>query len=149
MDGGKTAECRMILDSDMACERCVINEDDVVADLAIMRDMGAGEEKTMAPHAGYMTAAFGAAIHGDMLTNRVVTANHKPALLASILPILRRSAKDREGVNFAAVSNFGPPADDRMRVNLNRCTKRHIGPYDGEGADLGPAPKLRIGIDRR
>jgi hypothetical protein len=149
MHGGKAAECSVILDGDMACQRCIIDEDDMVADLAIMRDMGAGEEKTMAPHAGYMTAAFGAAIHGDMLAHGVVRANDKPALLAAIFLVLRRSAQHREGVDFAAVSDLGPAGYDGMRVDRNPAAKRYIGSYDGEGADLDPGPKFRIRINRR
>jgi hypothetical protein len=101
----------------------------------------------MAAHARDMAAAFGAAIHGHMFANRVVSPDDKPAFLAAVFLVLRRSSQHREGVDFAAVSDFGPPCYDGMRVDLNPVAERHIGPYDCEGAYLGPGPKFRIRIN--
>jgi hypothetical protein len=148
MHGGEAAEGRVILEGDMTCERCIVDEDDMIADLAVMRDMGAGEEKTIIANACDMATAFGAAIHGHMLADRVMRANDKPALLAAIFLILGRAAQHREGMDFAALSDLGPPGYDGMRVDLDTIAKRHLRSYDGERANLDASPELRIPINR-
>src|SRR5690606_6701767 len=50
VDGGKTADYDIVADLDMAAERRDIGHGDVVANDAVMRDVGIGEEVAVVAH---------------------------------------------------------------------------------------------------
>src|SRR5579883_1224175 len=102
MHGGQASNARVILDADMASQRGVVHEEHVIADLAIMGNMRADEKQTMSAHARDVAAALRPAIHGYMLSDCRMGPDDEAALLAAILPILRRAAKSGEGMDFAA-----------------------------------------------
>ncbi len=50
MDGGQAADDDVVRNADMAGERRVVHEDDVVADVAVEGDMGAHHDEAPRPH---------------------------------------------------------------------------------------------------
>ena len=83
-----------------------------------------------------MAAAFGAAIHGDVLTNGREWADNQFAAFAPVFHILRRAADDREGVDFAALSDLGPACDNGVGVDLRVLAERDVRADDRERPNL-------------
>ena len=98
----KPAENGVVLHRDVARERRIVDEEDMIAELAVVRHMRAGEEQAVAAHARDMAAALGAAVHGDVLADRGVRPDDQPAFLAAVLHVLRLAADHREGMDFAS-----------------------------------------------
>src|SRR5260221_7553984 len=97
MDGGKAADDREIGDHDVAGERRVVDHDDIVADLAVMRDMGADHEQAAVADPRHHAAARRAGIHRHVLADDVVAADDERGFLAVVFEILRLVADRREG----------------------------------------------------
>ena len=65
----------MVADFDMAAERGVVGEDDVVADFAVMRDVAGDHEQAVIADGGEQTPALGAGIHRHVFAYNIVIAD--------------------------------------------------------------------------
>ena len=88
----EAADDRFVAHLDMTRKRHVVDEDDAVADAAVMGDVDAGHEQAVIADAGDAAATFGAGIHGDMLADAVARADHQPRALAPDVEVLRHLA---------------------------------------------------------
>jgi len=133
----------------MARERSVVDQDHVIADLAIVRHVSAGEKEAVAADARDMPPAFRAAIHGHMLASGGVWAYDQPAFLAPVFLILGRTAEHCEGMNFASLADFGIAGDDGVRMYFDSITEGDIRADDRKRADFDPCPKFRVRVNCR
>src|SRR5258707_1256157 len=69
-----------------------VGHDDVIANRAVMRDVGVGHDKNVVTEAGYAAAFRRASIDGYELTDHVVVAHLQARRLAGIADVLRREA---------------------------------------------------------
>jgi hypothetical protein len=69
---GKAAEDRVLADLDMAAKRDGVDEHDVIAEHAVMGDMGADHEKAVRADRRLLLAARRAAVDRDVLANDAV-----------------------------------------------------------------------------
>ena len=149
MHSGKAAENGVILNRDVTRKRRVVDQDDVIADLAIVRYMSAGKKEAVAAHARDVAATLGAAIHRDVLAHGRVRADREPAFLTAVFLVLRRPAKDREWMDLAGLADFRFAGNDGMRVHLDARPDRDLGPDHRKRANLDASPKLCIRVYRR
>ena len=84
-------------DRDVAAEGRGVGQNDVVADVAIVRDVGVSHHQYMAAHASQSAALDGAAVDGDKLANLVMVADLEPRGFAGVGEVLRRHADRAEG----------------------------------------------------
>ena len=63
----------------MTAEHGVVGEGHVVADLAIVSDMGADHEEAALADAGHAAAVFGPGIHGDAFAQLAARADQRAA----------------------------------------------------------------------
>ena len=105
MDRAQRSHHRPLSDRDVAAQGRGIGQDDVVADDAIVRDMGVGHDQRVAANAGQSAALDGAAVDGDKLANLVVVADLEARRFAGVGDVLRRHA-------------------DRTRRERNHCPTR-------------------------
>ncbi len=87
--GTERANHSPFFDDDMAAQSCSIGEDDVVADYAVMGNVGVGHDQSMAADARQASALGGAAIDGNELADNVVVADLEARGLAFIAQVLR------------------------------------------------------------
>ena len=86
------AHHRPLSDRDMAAEGRSVGQNDVVADVAIVRDVGVSHDQYMASHASQAAALDGAAVDGDELANLVMVTDLEPSGFAGVGEVLRRHA---------------------------------------------------------
>ena len=79
-------------DRDVAAEGRGVGQNDVVADVAIVRDVGISHNQYMASHASQTAALDGPAVDGDKLANLVMVTDLEPSRFAGVGEVLRRHA---------------------------------------------------------
>src|SRR6516225_1372438 len=89
LDTRHPADHRIILNDDMTRERRVVRHDNVVADLAVMGDVGADHEQAVIADPGDHSSACGARVHRHVFADRVVATDDKFRFLAPVLEVLR------------------------------------------------------------
>ena len=100
--GAKAAEIGVVLHLDMAAQRRVVGHDHAVADLAVVRDVDRCHEQPAVADPRDAAAAGRAGVHGDVLADLVVAADHQLGSLAAILAVLRPMPETGEGEHAAA-----------------------------------------------
>ena len=110
----------------MTAKHGVVGKGHVVADIAIVPDMGADHKKAAIADARYSAAVFGAGIHGDAFAQLAARADDEPRRAAAIMHRLRRRAERRERINDGAFAdrrnagdmNMGDEADAGFELDL-------------------------------
>ena len=101
----------------MARKRGYVGHDDVIAQLAIMRNVRVGEEIIVGTnHRG--VAIAGGTMDGNVFTDCIVTTNARPSSAARPLEILRTQADARVRINDVRLAEFSSAIDDDMRMQL-------------------------------
>ena len=129
----------------MAAERRVVDENDVVADLAVMRDMGANHQETMIADSGDHTAALGAGVDGHMLADRIVMADLERRGFTLVFQILRLEADRGEREDSRPLADRRAPIDDDMRLKTDPGAEHDILADHAIGADLDVIRHCRLG----
>ena len=136
VDGAKSAEKRVIANADMAADRCAVRQNHAIADLTVMRHMGADHEESVGADTGKAAAGDGAAMHCDMLANDIVGADNKTGSLALAARMLRRAAENGERMDACARADFGVALDDGVALKDDAVTQ------------FGPCADAAIRADR-
>jgi hypothetical protein len=95
-----------ILDDDVAAQGRGVGHDYVVADRAVVSDMGVSHDEVVAADASEASALDGTAIDGDEFANDVVVADFKARGLAVVADILRSEADGREWEELITSPDF-------------------------------------------
>ena len=86
-DEAEAADCRklmnghgprnrsVIVDVDMSAQQRTVGDNHMIADIAVVSDMGAGHQETVVTDGSDSAILFGTSIDGDTFTNDVVVAN--------------------------------------------------------------------------
>ena len=90
MSGGAAAQNGEIADLAMAGQHHVVGQNNALANAAIMRDVGVGQEHRARANDRFRAAARGAGIHRHAFANEAVLADHQADRLAAIFEVLRR-----------------------------------------------------------
>ena len=139
----------------MAAEHGVVGEGHVVADVAIMCDMGGHHEETARTDPRYTASAWGADIHRHAFAELTLRADDKLGGLAAIMHRLRRRAERSEGIDDGALADRGGAGDVDMSdeahavFQLDIRADQTIGPDLDAVADTRAVGDARGRIDRR
>ena len=132
----------------MAGERRVVDEDDVIAELAVMGDMGADHQEAMGADAGHQAAAFGAGIDGDVLADDGLRPNLEAALFAVIFLVLReRGRSRRRGRPRSLRRACVRPVTTACEWRTTPSPSFDVGADHAKRADLDPRRQLGVRID--
>src|SRR5208282_1840719 len=82
-----------------------VREDGVVADHAVVRDVGVGHDQRVASDAGEATAARRPTADGDVLADHVVVTDLEPRRLALVFQVLRLDPDRSKGEDAIVVAN--------------------------------------------
>jgi hypothetical protein len=134
----------LALSSTSTCPASVaaVAEDGVVADGAVVRDVGVGHQQVVVADAGHAAAARRAAMDGHELADHVAVADHHPRRLAAELQVLRHQADRGHREDFVVVADLGDAVDDARRADpavtadADVLADRHVRPDDRARADL-------------
>ena len=85
----KRAHRGPLFDDYVASQRCGVGQNDVVADRAVVGNVGVGHDQRMIADAGQASALSGAAIDGDELAYGVVVADFEARWFVLIAQVLR------------------------------------------------------------
>ena len=99
--GGEAGNNGVVPDGAMAGEAAIVGKDDVVAELAIVRDVGVAEEKIVRADAGWQLLV-GATVDRAVFAEHVVVADLQRRGLADVFQVLGFPADDREGEKLVA-----------------------------------------------
>ena len=126
MDARICANIRPVADLDMPGERRGIRHYDVIADPAVVGDMGLGHEKVIVTDRSKSAATRGAAVDRDEFTDLVALADFGCSGFTRVLKILRRQADRNERENARTLADRGPSVYNNVRLKTNILTKRYL-----------------------
>ena len=136
-----------VADLHMACEHHVVGQDDALADPAVVGDMRVGQKHAARPDARLRAAALGARIHGHVLADQAVLADHEPDRLAAVFQILRLVADGGEGKNARARADRRVAGEADVRDEPDPVAERHLRPDMAERSDLDAGAERRAILD--
>src|SRR6266849_4901924 len=115
MNRTKRAHRGPFFHDDMASQSCGIRQNDVVADYAIMSDMGVGHDERVIADAGQASAFCGAAIDGDKFADGVVVADLEARGFVLVAQVLWGESDRGEREKAVARADFRGAFDGDMR----------------------------------
>src|SRR5262245_25879644 len=131
----------------MAAEGRAVDERDVVAERAIVGDMGANHQEAIGADRCRHMAALGAGIDGDIFADRRFRADGEGARLVAILYVLRPLTDRGEGENFTPGPEPRAAPDRGMRMHFRALAELDIGSDHAKRADRDARPKFCAWID--
>src|SRR5882672_4012789 len=121
---------------DMASQGCGVGQNHVIADIAIVRDMGVSHDQRVAADAGQSAAFDGTAVDSDELANLVVITDFQARRLAGVSQILGRHPDRAEGKEAVVRADFGWPFDGYVGNQTAAFAQFDLGPDHTIRADL-------------
>src|SRR6478672_7218406 len=136
-------------DADVTAEHGVVRKGDVIANVAIMRDMGTNHKDATFADPCNPAAGSGADIHGNAFAYLAACADNELGRFAAIVDRLGRRAERRKRIDD------GPFADHRCAGDVNLPDEAHavsqlyVGTDDTIRADLDAVTNARTVGDAR
>ena len=139
----------IVLQRHVAGQGGAVGEDDVVADPAVVADVGIDHEQVVVPDAGLHAATVRADVEGGELADRVPVADRQRAVLPAILHVLRHRAHAGELENPVVAADRRAALHYAMRPHARILTDAHVRADHRVRADLYAAVQLGVrGHDR-
>src|SRR5687768_4923819 len=88
MHAGIGSDICTVGDLDMAGQRCGVGHDDLVSELAIVRDVSLSHKQIFVTYTGHATAARGAAMDRNEFANMILFPNLGAGRLATVFQVL-------------------------------------------------------------
>src|ERR1043165_1444394 len=134
--GAVPAEKDIVTDLAMPPDHGVVGENNVVADMAIVRHVGPNHQKAGVANGSDPSSTRGAGIDGNALADLAVRADDKPCRLAFVVHGLRRRAEGGERINRRARADGRVAGKVRVRDQLAVIAKRDVRTDYAIGADF-------------
>src|SRR5690606_4715867 len=145
----KAAQKHPVSQMYMASQSRIVGENDVIAQLAIVRDMHVSHDPVIAAQAGNAFVLHCAAIDGDALAYRVAITDDQLRRFIRILLVLRRGAYGGKLENLVVAPYRGVTFNHHMRADTGTGADLHMRAYDRISADLDRVIDLGGRIDQR
>ena len=130
MDSAATAKHHVVPQLDMSGQGRRLPDNYVVANHAVMRDMGSDHDQASRTHPGQTAAAIGADMDRDVLPNDRVFSDFQLAVLAGVFQILRNLADHRTRKDPHPRTESGATGDMDMRTYLDAGLQLHLAADD-------------------
>ena len=131
----------------VASQSCGVGQDDVVADHAIMRDVGVGHDERVIADASEASAFGRAAIDGDKFADSVVVADFEARGFVFVAQVLRGESDGGEREEAIAGADFCRAFDDDVRDELAGFAEFDVRANSTVGADFAGWVNFRSGIE--
>src|SRR5690242_970630 len=113
----------------------MVRHDDMVADLAIMGDVGTNHEEAAVADPGDHAPARGPGVHRHVFSDPIVAPDDELRFFAAILEILRLESNRGERKQTRTLPDRRPPIDDDVRAERDPGAERNIFANDAIGSD--------------
>ncbi len=133
----------------MAAQGGVVGHDDVIADDAIMGDVGADHEQAIVADTGFHAVALGARVHGDVFADLVAGADDQNRLLALIFQVLRPRSDRGKRKDRGFRPDRRPAINDHMGMELNAIAQADLRADHAIGADAHFVAQCSLRRDNR
>src|SRR3546814_18839347 len=120
----------------MAGQRGVVDQDAVVANDAVMTDVGVGHDQVMVAQGRFGTILNGATVNRHAFADHVVIANDQTGFFTFVLEIGRVLAYRRKLVDAIVPTDPGRPFEYHMGTNHRNLADFHTWADDRPWADL-------------
>ncbi len=141
MRGGKAGNDRVISDHTMPREAAVVRKNDVIAELAVVRDMGVAEKQIVRADPG-RELLMRAAMHRAVFAEDVMITHLKCGWLTDVFQILGLTADHREGEKLVMFSKGRGAFQHHMAVEHAFIAEGDVGSDDAIRADADIFSKL-------
>lgn len=125
----------MVSDGDMACDSGVVGENGVVANMALVGDVGVAKEKVVVSDLSGSVGG-GPAMNGDVFSKGVIVPNEQLGLLALVFQVLSSSSKGGKGISIATLTDDGVTLDDDMTAQARIGSESNVISDDAIRSDL-------------
>lgn len=146
VNGGEAGNDGMIFDFDVAAESAVVGENDVIAHLAVVRDVRVAQEKIVRANARGRVG-MGAAMDGRVFAEHVAVPDLEISRLAFVLEILGLAADRSEGEKLVVLSYAGGTVEDDVGVKNAVIADLHSRADDAIRSDPDVRAEFRFGRD--
>ena len=134
MNGGQARNDRVILDHDVAGQTYGIRKNDVVAELAVVGDVGITKQEIVRADPRWQ-AFMSAAMHRGVFPEYIVVSDFQKRRLAQIFQILGFSADHGERKKLIAAPEFRVAFQNDMGVQDAIFSEFHVRTHHATGAD--------------
>src|SRR5581483_11360397 len=149
MDERAAAKNDVIADQHMTGELAGVRKNYVVADFAIVSDMGVGHDPVVVPDLGYSLSLRGADVDRAVLANGVVIADLQTAGLTVVLLVLWDFAQAGERINVIVATDAGAPGQNDVRTHGGARADLDMLADHTVGADADAIRYARTGVHDR
>lgn len=115
--GTEAGEDGVVFYGDVACDGGVIGKNDVVADLAFMRDVGVAKKEVVVADSSWGFGG-GSSVDGYVFTECVVVADDELSLFATVFEVLGQASNGGKGEGLAAFADDGVTFDNDVAIKL-------------------------------
>src|SRR5450631_2231916 len=135
MNRGEGPYRGVVLHSHVPGERGCIREEAVASDLAVVADVGAGHEETVAANARNTSALYGASRDSYAFADDVIVAHFQLRGLTGVADVLRRNPNGGEGIEFVSRANGSVPVEHHVGDEITFLAENNVWPDGAVGAD--------------
>ncbi len=140
-------ECDMVVDVDMAAHQHGVGRDDVIADSAIVGDVRAGHEESVAADDRDTFFLFTGAIDGHRFAKDVLVSNVDSRVTSLVTQILRGRADHDSRIEVIVFADRRMTDDGDIVIEASSAADLDVRPHDTERADVNVLGDLRARID--
>lgn len=137
---------RAIVYLDMAAKQRAVGDDDVVADVAVVRDVGVGHEEIVVPNYCIFFVFVGA-MNGHAFAKGVVVSNAQARRSVFVFQVLRSFADNCACKNFVVRANGAVAGDVSVRADNAARPEDNVFINDRERAHRDVGVELGFGMD--
>ncbi|MNT17484.1 hypothetical protein D3C72_1526340 [compost metagenome] len=120
----------------MPGQRGVVDQNAVIADDAVMPDVGISHDQVVIAQRGFRTVLHGATVNGHAFTDDIVVTDHQASFFAFVLQIGRVFAYRGKLVDAIVLADAGRAFEDYMRPDHGTLADFHTCADDRPRADL-------------
>ena len=147
VDCGKSTHDHLVSDNDVTGQGRGVGQDVVVADDAVMSDMGVSHHQVVRTNLGHASSTFSATVDGGKFADLVAISDLEPGLFTVKFEVLRFSSDTCHGMNMVLGAECREALYLRPGVNDGSITDANIFFDDRIRADRDPGAKARIRMD--
>src|ERR1035437_4933608 len=129
MDKAVAGEEHAVVERNMSSQKHPIRENDLVAQMAVVRHMGIGHEKTPRADHSFLLRLV-RAMDGYMLAENIAVTNAHSGWLSGVFQVLRRFADHATGVEAVSRADRRQARQIRMRTDHTIRANLHAFVYD-------------------
>src|SRR5579859_2671579 len=149
MDHGAAAEDDVVVDGNVPCERDLVCQDRVIADLRVMCNVDIGHDPVVRADTGYGDVLHGAGVERAEFADYVVIADFQAGGFARVFLVLGLFTENAVVEYAISLADAGMPSDHGVGGHGGAAADLDVLADDRIGSDFGVVRDLRTGVNDR